>query len=317
MGKPDFLIRLSGSSTRSAVLSPVIRPDILLTENGFVLSELDSVPGGIGFTDFLHQCYKELGWKLVGEDNGMRDGFADLFPNGADVVISEESADYRSEMEWLVSGLGLERFRVCQAETYQPSRNRAIYRFFELFDHANIPFFERSELKLANGSLEMVSPPRMHLEEKLWFALFHRPALRGYWIRALRESGYRKLMEYLPYSWVMDPAPIPHYAAIPRLELSSWEELMRLGRRERRLVVKVSGFSELAWGSRGVWMGHDMSEEQWAAVIRGSLERFSGVRPVFCRNSINHVKSPIRSGIRNRDEWKKCRAESGSVPIIS
>jgi hypothetical protein len=28
----------------------VIRPDILLTENGFRITELDSVPGGIGLT---------------------------------------------------------------------------------------------------------------------------------------------------------------------------------------------------------------------------------------------------------------------------
>jgi hypothetical protein len=38
----------------------VIRPDILLTENGFSITELDSVPGGIGLTGWLNQTYAAI-----------------------------------------------------------------------------------------------------------------------------------------------------------------------------------------------------------------------------------------------------------------
>lgn len=273
-GKPDFLLRMGQSPALSPSLPQVIRPDVLLTTGGFVLSELDSVPGGIGFTDFLHDCYKEMGWDLVGGDSGMRDGFAGLFPAGADIALSNEAADYRQEMKWLASSIGGERFRVRAAETYQPEKDIPIYRFFELFDHANVPFLRASEQALMTGEMRMVSPPKAFHEEKLWFALFHRPQLRDYWRRALRDSGFRKLQDYLPYSWVMDPTPIPHHAAIPRLDLSSWEEVGQLGRQERQLVLKVSGFSEEAWGSRGVRVGHDMSQEAWASAIAASQERF-------------------------------------------
>lgn len=273
-GKPDFLIRLARASTLQPNLPRVIRPDVLLTENGFTLTELDSVPGGIGVTDFLHQCYGGLGWDLVGGEDGMRSGFADLFAEGADIVLSEESSDYRSEMQWLLSRLDKERFELCSAETYQSRDDRSIYRFFELFDHDNIPFLRGAEDSLISGSLEMVAPPRFHLEEKLWFALFHRPHLREFWRRALRDSGYRQLSEYLPYSWILDPAPVPHHAAIPRLECASWDDLKARGRKERELVVKVSGFSPDAWGSRGVWIGHDLSQEEWGQTLDAALRRF-------------------------------------------
>ena len=36
---------------------PVLRPDLLLTDDGFALTELDSVPGGIGLTAFLNRLY--------------------------------------------------------------------------------------------------------------------------------------------------------------------------------------------------------------------------------------------------------------------
>ena len=35
----------------------VLRPDLLLTDDGFALTELDSVPGGIGLTAFLNRLY--------------------------------------------------------------------------------------------------------------------------------------------------------------------------------------------------------------------------------------------------------------------
>src|SRR5688572_9733778 len=46
-GKPAMLVELQRSSGFKSELPRVIRPDCLLTEGGFALSELDSVPGGI------------------------------------------------------------------------------------------------------------------------------------------------------------------------------------------------------------------------------------------------------------------------------
>ena len=36
----------------------ILRPDLLITEDGFALSEMDSVPGGIGLTAFLNRLYE-------------------------------------------------------------------------------------------------------------------------------------------------------------------------------------------------------------------------------------------------------------------
>jgi hypothetical protein len=40
---------------------PVLRPDLLLTGEGFAMTELDSVPGGIGLTAFLNRLYATPG----------------------------------------------------------------------------------------------------------------------------------------------------------------------------------------------------------------------------------------------------------------
>ena len=45
--------------------------------------------------------------------------------------------------------------------------------------------------------------------------------------------------------------------------------------KKRELVLKISGFSDRSWGSRGVFIGHDLSQEQWGEAIEEALSNFS------------------------------------------
>jgi hypothetical protein len=57
--------------------------------------------------------------------------------------------------------------------------------------------------------------------------------------------------------------------------LRDWRELGDATQRERRLVIKPSGFSPLAWGGRGVVIGHDHPTPMWRASLNAALEAFS------------------------------------------
>ena len=202
----------------------------------------------------------------------MLDGMRSIAPDGADVVISEESQDYRPEMEWLVAKLGETHWQVHSAETYQP-RGKRVYRFFELFDLPQIPF-ALAELENEKLGIDFTPPMKAFLEEKLWLALFWSLPLREVWRRGLRASHWEFLSRFIPYSWVVDPAPIPHHAVLPRLEATSFAELAGQSHQKHRLVLKISGYSETAWGSRGVWVGDDLSQSEWAGAMGQALESF-------------------------------------------
>src|SRR5271166_406210 len=58
-GKPAGLIELQRSLAFKNDVPRVIRPDILLTDTGYSITELDSVPGGIGLTGWLGKTYSE------------------------------------------------------------------------------------------------------------------------------------------------------------------------------------------------------------------------------------------------------------------
>ncbi len=272
-GKPPELIEFARRKEFRNDVPLVIRPDLVLTDEGFTIAEIDSVPGGIGLTGWLNQTYAGLGFDVIGGARGMIEGFAAIAP-GADILVSNEAATYRPEMEWIARELA-NGTRVCEAENYErPTTTAAVYRFFEQFDFANLPNLAALMQSASAGDLKITPPLKPFLEEKMWFALFWLRPLREYWRRELGERHFLELQKHIPYTWILDPTPIPHHAVIPGLEINDWHELARFSQKERDLILKISGFSERAWGSRSVVLGSDVSQGDWQSTVENGLAEF-------------------------------------------
>jgi len=303
-GKPEALLTYSRMKRFRDQLPAVIRPDIIPTQDGMVITELDSVPGGIGMTACLSALYAEREnghLSLVGGPEGMVRGFAAMLRSQlvqrtgcVAILVSEEAKDYRPEMTWLAGRLraiGLDAYcveprqirfteeglRITSDEMDQPVA--LIYRFYELFDLLNIPKSELVQYALKKDRVTVTPPYKPALEEKLAFALLHHPILRPFWEQALSNEVFLHLTTIMPRTWILDPAPIPPSATIPGLVIGgrammNWRDLATATQKERHLVIKPSGFSELAWGSRGVSVGHDMPQGEWAGAIDNALAAF-------------------------------------------
>ena len=325
-GKPAGLVTYSRMKRFRDQLPAVIRPDIIPTQDGMVITELDSVPGGIGLTGALTEIYSQ--WSLVnshvsenraasptpyplpltphpseivGGRNGMVQGFAAMVKaqlarhtGCVAILISEEAKDYRPEMTWLAARLraiGLDAYcveprhirfteeglRITNEAMDQPIA--LIYRFYELFDLLNIPKSELIQYAIKKDLVAVTPPYKPALEEKLAFALLHHPALRPFWEQALGPEVVLHLTTIMLRTWILDPAPIPPSATIPGLAIGgraamNWRDLATATQKERHFVIKPSGFSELAWGSRGVSVGHDMPQSEWAGAIDKALAAF-------------------------------------------
>jgi hypothetical protein len=277
-GKPAELIEFSRQKQFRDDVPLVIRPDLILTDNGYTIAEIDSVPGGIGLTGWLNQTYSELGSDVIGGSDGMLEGFRSLLPEGGDIVISEEASTYRPEMNWVAAQLRRKHpdleWRVVDAETYEPTPGRNVYRFFELFDLPNLPRISTLLDAVRDGAVRITPPIKPFLEEKMWFALFWMQPLREFWRRELGEKYFLKLQESIPYSWPLDPTPLPQHAVIPRLEIHDGREAGKLSQKERDLLIKVSGFSPLGWGSRGIVVGSDVPQVEWERAVEEALATF-------------------------------------------
>ncbi len=298
-GKPAALVAHAREAKNRGAFPTVLRPDLLLTDEGFVLTELDSVPGGIGLTAFLNRLYGDGREAILGAGDAMITNFhvalAALRPGTRNpliaLVVSDEAATYRPEMEWLAHQLQLLGKRVfcMRPEDIFPLENAlffdaggnpekidVIYRFFELFDLANVKtekfFFEA----WTAGEVAIAPPMRPFQEEKLSLALFHHHLLQDFWAEALSGKSLKLLRALIPPSWIMDPAPLPPGAVMdgPRAggrALNDWRALAGASQKERDLIIKISGYHETAWGARSVVLGSDCSRDEWQAGVENAI----------------------------------------------
>jgi hypothetical protein len=302
-GKPESIIKLARQNRFKADIPQVIRPDLILTDGGFIASELDSIPGGMGFVGAMSHTYCELGLDTIGDADGMANSFVAMLAATAQkehpvvaIVVSDESGDYRGELGWLagrIRELGLADAYVCAPQDIifteealflrhadgKEDRIDVLYRNFEMFDLLNVPKQELMLYAARHNRVKMTPPPKAQLEEKSTFALLHHPQLEALWRKELTDDVFVRLQALFPQTWVLDSRPLPPQAAITGLTanglpVNDWMQLETVGKGERDYVVKPSGFSELAWGSRGVSIANDMTREDWKMALTEGLAAF-------------------------------------------
>jgi hypothetical protein len=297
-GKPPELVAHARSARVRGQLPAVIRPDLLLTEDGFALTEMDSVPGGIGLTAYLNRLYGSEG-TIIGADDAMLEAFhaslAVLRPEIRHplivIVVADEAATYRPEMEWLAEQLQARGRRVhcihpgelvplgdtlCADIEGNPETIDVIYRFWELFDLPNLPVRAQLFEALEQGPLVVTPPMRPFQEEKLNLALFHHPRLEEFWRESLSKRALKTLRAIIPRGWIMDPVDLPPNAVLDAplvggRPIHRWEQLAEASQKERNLIIKLSGFHENAWGARSVLYGSDASRSEWSDGIADAL----------------------------------------------
>lgn len=302
IGKPESIVKLGRQNRFKGDIPGVIRPDLILTEAGFIASELDSIPGGMGFVGAMASAYCQLGYDTVGDIDGMPAGLAAMLASTAGkpnpttaIVVSQEADDYRAELVWLAGTMnerGLGETYVCRPEEIvftedalfvrlpdgEEKKIDVLYRNFEMFDLLNVPKQDLMLYAARHNRVKMSPPPKAHLEEKLAFALLHHPMLAKIWRAELGEA-YDRLRAIFPETWILDPRPIPPQASITGLTavgepVRDWQQLTVLGKSERDYVVKPSGFSELAWGSRGVKIANDLTKDDWQKTLDEALASY-------------------------------------------
>ena len=86
-GKPAELVEYSRMKRFKSQLPGIIRPDVIVTEDGFAVTELDSVPGGFGLTSQLMNLYAREDRNIIGSAEG---GIPSLFYQMIESVAGEK-----------------------------------------------------------------------------------------------------------------------------------------------------------------------------------------------------------------------------------
>lgn len=298
-GKSPSLLNHLNHPTNKHPLPHIIRPDLLLTKEGLMMTELEVIPGGIGLTSFLHRIYETKFTPLLGSSEKMLEGFYQELSSltktqnpTITILTNEESSMYTPEFEWLSNELRKRNkkvFTVNVNDIFYDEHNLKfkfnneiinidiIYRFFELFDLNNMKEKANIIINAIEEKAVTLTPPLNPIyEEKLTFALFHHYQLDDFWKENLSKKSHQILHQIIPKTWIIDPTPFGPNAILngPLIEnkpLKSWQDMKTLSQKNRNFVIKRSGYHNDAWGAKSVTLGTDSSQSEWAEALNQAI----------------------------------------------
>ncbi len=244
-GKPPELVAFQRDHGLAGDIPRVIRPDLVLTAEGYTIAEIDSVPGGIGLTAWLNKTYSDLGHNVLGGADGMLDGFARILPGG-DILISEEAATYRPEMNWLAGQLNASfassgHWRVLDA-TPRTDWQPQLYRFFELFDLAQVPATEALQQNIREKSHHITPPSSPHSKRSFGSRFFGSSPWRIFGVASWESARFWPSKNPSPTRGSSTPPRYPVMPFCPASKRTHGPKLATSVRRNATLFSKSVAF---------------------------------------------------------------------------
>jgi hypothetical protein len=107
-------------------------------------------------------------------------------------------------MIWMANQLGSSRFKVQEAKFNAFADGDAVYRFFELFDLANVPNAKVILELAAAKRIRLTPPPKPMFEEKMLFALLWNRNLQAIGGRNWATASFTGCLAWCPTpgSWI-------------------------------------------------------------------------------------------------------------------
>lgn len=240
-GKPEVF--LVDSETPSHYL--FVRPDLIITPEGFSLCEIETSPFGLALAEILNRGYRSEGFETLVSDGTLAEDMKSQSPTEGMVMFSNKTSSYSGQLSFiadeLLSGDGRNWGvgRVDENADYAQS----IYRGFYLGEYQNDPNVRRI-LKSMNSFIPSLTP---HMEEKACLALIWDKRYEDYFRRAMGNGVFSHLRNLIPPTWIVGQEEF--FAPGMPSGIARSLDLAGLSKSKRTFVLKTSGFdNKPSWG---------------------------------------------------------------------
>ena len=284
-GKPEIF--LTDDSRPSRYL--FVRPDIIITPQGFTICEVETSPFGLALSEVLNRGYRQEGFETLVGDNVLAEHIQAQTSVKGSIVYSTKTQSYAGQMTFLADELFSGEGRNWQARHTSEmigQQQQDMYRGFYLAESLIDPDVATVlDSQMANGGVLLPSPTP-HMEEKANLALIWDKRFEDYLKRELGEGAFNHLREVIPPTWVVGYeeffAPgMPH-------GISTSVDLATLSRAKRAFVLKPSGFGTNTSWAEGVKLLHEQSAVNASAILQEAANDTSGL----------HVIQEFKKGVK-------------------
>lgn len=245
-----------------------LRPDLILTNSGFSVCEIETSPFGLGLAEVLNRAYGNEGYDTVVQENQLKNYIQSKVGNTGTIAYSDKVKAFKGQLEFMANQLFSGNGKIWTAKKIgtESISSKEIYRAFYL----NEQFTDKNIAKLFNEKHIYIPTSTPQFEEKALLSFIWDSRFTQFFISKLGESEFKLLRKLIPKTWVLGEEQYVD-EGLPQGKKSSIE-LANIGKSNRKFVLKQSGFiSSSSWGE-GVAFLHKMGGQKASEMIKSALE---------------------------------------------
>ncbi|KKS03827.1 hypothetical protein A2W45_02335 [Candidatus Curtissbacteria bacterium RIFCSPHIGHO2_12_41_11] len=260
-GKPDYLQK----ARRTNYL--FIRPDLIITKDGFSICEIETSPFGLPLAELLNRAYEEVGFQTLVPSCILGQFLRDHTTNRGQIVYSQNTASYAGQLQFLAREIlsSVQReWNAAHIDTLVGVSPIHLYRGFYLYEALNDLFIHDLVIRVLDD-LNVTPSLTPYMEEKALLALIWDSRLEPFFIQRLGTSTVDRLRKTIPPTWIVGQEE--YFAGQLPNGVTSSIDLADLSKSMRRYVLKKSGFGHgSSWGE-GVNFLHEKSQAEASRLL--------------------------------------------------
>lgn len=267
-GKPEILL----GDTMPEYL--FVRPDIIITPNGFTICEIETSPFGLALSEILNRGYIQEGFETVVGENVLGDYIRSAAPADGTIVYTSKTASYQGQMSFLADNIfsnGKKSWKAEHAAEIEDTDSGNFYRGFYQSEYLTDPSIQNLiDTVLQNPRVNIFPSLTPHLEEKAILAVLWDRRWEHFLQSQLGNAAFNHLREVVPPTWVVGQEQ--YFAPGLPNGITNSLDLAGLSRSRRALVIKPSGFSTNASWSEGVHFLHEKSADKARELLQHATD---------------------------------------------
>ena len=266
--KPAWMIEHAKQDERSHVF---LRPDFILTDDDPVATEIETSPFGLGLSYFLDNAYKKAGQQTAADEQAVLRAIQSAAGESICFVVTEYTDQYKGQFAYLcneLAQLGIRAVMTYPEElklqgdncTVGNQRYDSVYRCFYLHQASDDP-----QLQAISCFANTIPPCKPQLEEKALMGMLRDKEFESFFQKELPEEQREILQRTIPRTWVVDAANVPE-----DLGIKEWGDLADLSRKQRKFILKTSGFSSEGSWAKGVVFLEKLNKKNCRETMEGA-----------------------------------------------
>lgn len=232
-----------------------IRPDIVLTDYGFKICEIETSIFGLALAEILNKAYIECGYSTIIPQNALKYYITSNIPNEGVIAYSDHVKAFSGQLDFLAKEVFSTGNKTWNAqlidEKFEAKHN--IYRAFYCSDYkidSNV-----SKLLTVSAKANFLPSLTPQFEEKAILALIWDKRFESYFKEKMSSSMYEYLRKVIPPTWILGEEKNSEL----EMPCKTISDIATMPKSKRRFVLKKSGDS--SWGE-GITFLHKVSHEK-------------------------------------------------------